>query len=133
MARHWAGQVVERHLASSACSESGAGFVRKLVDGVTTRKEALDGVIERYAPEWPVSQLPAVDRNILRMALYEIAVLNTPLKVAINEAVELSKRFGSDSSPRLVNGVLGSAAAQRQEWTALVAVADEERAPSSGE
>jgi N utilization substance protein B len=69
----------------------------------------LDRLIGRYAPEWPVDQIAIVDRNILRMAIYEILHrADTPTKVAINEAVELAKEFGSDSSGRFVNGVLGS-------------------------
>jgi N utilization substance protein B len=69
----------------------------------------LDSVISKHAPEWPLDQVAVIDRNILRIALWEIAVYNhTPVKVAINEAVELSKMFGSESTPRFVNGVLGS-------------------------
>ena len=72
-------------------------------------RDFLDKIIARYAPEWPVEQMAAIDRNILRIALYEIAQgEDTPVKVAINEAVELAKMFGSDASPRFVNGVLGS-------------------------
>ena len=71
----------------------------------------LNDLIAQYAPEWPVDQLAIVDRNILRLALFEIGCSDsdTPPKVVINEAVELAKVFGSDSSPRFVNGVLGSA------------------------
>ena len=73
--------------------------------------DALDEVIARYAPEWPLGQIAAIDRNILRMALWEFAVYHdTPIKVAINEAVELAKQFGSDSAPRFINGVLGALA-----------------------
>ena len=70
----------------------------------------MDNVITRYAPAWPVSQLSVIDRNILRIALFELIYTpGTPRKTAINEAVELAKIFGSESSARFVNGVLGSA------------------------
>jgi N utilization substance protein B len=73
-------------------------------------------LIAECAPEWPVDQLAVVDRNILRLALWEFAVSGeTPVRVAINEAVELAKRFGSDSAPRFINGVLGSLAEREQE------------------
>ncbi len=77
----------------------------------------LDRIISQYAPEWPLEQIAAIDRNILRQACWEFAAPagETPVKVAINEAVELAKLFGSDSAPRFVNGVLGSLADHRQE------------------
>ncbi len=86
-------------------------FVRRLVFGVMPLRPYLDQHIARYAPEWPVEKLAPIDRNILRIALWEMALgEETPLKVAINEAVELAKIFGADSSPRFINGVLGSLA-----------------------
>jgi len=101
--------VVERRLEETELPEAGALFARELVQGVNDHQERLDGLIKRYAPEWPVDQIAIVDRNILRIAIYEILLQDeTPLKVAINEAVELAKEFGSDSSARFVNGVLGS-------------------------
>ena len=84
-------------------------FVRQIVYGVTPIIEELDAVITDHAPEWPLDQVAIIDRNILRIALWEFAVAKcTPIKVAINEAIELAKIYGSDSSPRFVNGVLGS-------------------------
>ena len=84
-------------------------YAQKLLQGVSNHCPALDDIIRQYAPVWPVSQLSAVDRNILRIALFELLHnTNTPHKTAINEAVELAKVFGSDSSGRFVNGVLGS-------------------------
>jgi N utilization substance protein B len=78
--------------------------------GLTTR---LDVLIHRYAPEWPLDQIAIVDRNILRIAIYELALDDTiPMKVAINEAIELAKTFGTESTPRFVNGVLGSLTAR---------------------
>ena len=88
-------------------------------EGKITQDEAtkaLDKIISEHAPEWPLEQVAIIDRNILRIALWEIAVYrNTPVKVAINEAVELAKIYGSDSTPRFVNGVLGSLANRQNE------------------
>lgn len=101
--------VVERRLDEANLSEPGVEFARELVEGVEANQDELDRLIGRYAPEWPVDQIAIVDRNILRLAIYEIMYRDdTPIKVAINEAVELAKEFGSDSSARFVNGVLGS-------------------------
>ena len=84
-------------------------FAKELLAGIDDRKSELDQTILRYAPAWPVAQLPAVDRNILRIALFELKHhRETPNKTAINEAVELAKTFGSHSSARFINGVLGS-------------------------
>jgi len=90
-------------------------FVQQICEGVTHMRERLDQVIGRFAPEWPVEQIAAIDRNILRMALWEMNFLDTPTKVVINEAVELAKEFGSDTSPRFVNGVLGAATRNKKE------------------
>ena len=84
-------------------------FSRTLFQGVWEKRADLDRVIQSYAPAWPVNLLSPVDRNILRIALFELLhYTNTPSKTAVNEAVELAKTFGSESSPRFVNGVLGS-------------------------
>lgn len=81
----------------------------RLHRGVCDHRHELDGLIGRFAPAWPVTQLPIVDRNILRIAIFELLHNPaTPRKAAIDEAVELAKVFGSDSSARFVNGVLGS-------------------------
>lgn len=91
----------------------GQTFARTLGKGVYNNREALDDIISELAPEWPIDQIATIDRNILRIAIYELLFENdTPPKVAINEAVELAKKFGSDSSPRFVNGVLGSLASK---------------------
>ncbi len=87
----------------------GVVFCRRLLAGVKDRQPSLDEVIERYAPAWPVALLSIVDRNILRIALFELLCeINTPPKTAVNEAVEMAKVFGSESSARFVNGVLGT-------------------------
>ncbi len=88
-------------------------YCRELVTGVMRYRDALDVFIQEYATEWPLEQVAIVDRNLLRMALYEFTLGDVPPKVAINEAVELAKTFGSDSAPRFVNGVLGALVPQR--------------------
>ena len=90
-------------------------FARKIVLGVLENLERIDRIIGTHAPAWPVRQLATVDRNLLRVAIYELEIDgDTPPKVAINEAVEIGKTFGSDTSFRFVNGVLGSVLAERQ-------------------
>jgi N utilization substance protein B len=108
---HSPGAVVDERLSYSNPGEQGATFLRWLVSGVVRHLDELNRIIARFAPEWPVEQLAIIDRNILRLALFEIGSRDsdTPAKVVINEAVELAKIFGSESSPRFVNGVLGSA------------------------
>ena len=108
---HKPGNVVDERLLEGEASAETGQFVRWLVSGVIRNLERLNVLIIQFAPEWPVDQLAIIDRNILRLALYEIGSKesDTPTKVVINEAVELAKTYGSDSSPRFVNGVLGSA------------------------
>lgn len=86
-------------------------FIEKLVHGVMASIDELDAILQPIAPEWPIDQIARVDRTILRMALYELKECGdvVPPKVAINEAVELAKAFGSDNSSKFVNGVLGTA------------------------
>ena len=91
-------------------------FAYRVVNGVLAHTERLDAVIQRYAPEWPLAQMAIIDRNILRIAIFEFAILKeTPIKVAINEAIELAKNFGSESASRFVNGVLGTLASRQAE------------------
>ena len=106
------GEETLAHLTSEeALPQEGLNFSEKLVQGVLQNKSKLDEFIEHFAPAFPTEQMSIIDRNILRLAIFEILFSNeTPIKVAINEAVELAKSFGSDSSPRLINGVLGSIA-----------------------
>ena len=93
-------------------SEDIVKFAGELVLGVIQNKEELDQNIRDFAPAWPLEQISIIDRNVLRLAIFEILHDNKiPVKVAINEAVELAKTFGSDSSSRFVNGVLGSVSA----------------------
>ena len=104
--------VVERLLAEGELSEENNVFVRELVGGVIQNKDEIDGNIQRFAPAWPIEQTAMIDRNILRLAIFEILFDNkVPVKVAISEAVELAKSFGSENSAKFVNGVLGSVSA----------------------
>ena len=112
-AGHGVEEVVARLLVEAGLSEESHAFVRELVDGVIQNRDKLDQSIQKFAPAWPVAQIPVVDRNILRLAIFEVLLDNRmPVKVAINEAVELAKTFGSDNSARFVNGVLGSVSTQ---------------------
>jgi N utilization substance protein B len=113
-ANHNPDVVLTHRLEENALSDRGEAFLRQLVSGVLEHRKDLDRAIERIATDWPLEQMAIVDRNILRLAIYEITMGNeTPVKVAINEAVELAKLFGSDSSRRFVNGVLGTLVARR--------------------
>lgn len=112
-AGHGVDEVLARLLVEAGLSQESNAFVRELVDGVIQNKDRLDQSIQKFAPAWPIKQIPVVDRNILRLAIFEILLDNRmPVKVAINEAVELAKTFGSDNSARFVNGVLGSVSTQ---------------------
>ena len=106
---HLPGDVLKIRLEELPLADDLAEFSRQIVFGVLPLTQDLDQLIARYAPEWPLDQIAAIDRNILRIAFWEFAVSReTPVKVAINEAVELAKLYGSDSAPRFVNGVLGT-------------------------
>ncbi len=106
---HGKDQVVKRRVEEESLATEGATFALGLVEGVLNHRSELDAIIARYAPEWPVDQLAVVDRNILRIALYELLyATDVPIKVAVHEAVDLAKTFGSDTAPRFVNGVLGA-------------------------
>jgi N utilization substance protein B len=104
--------VVERLLAEGNLSEEYNVFVRELVDGVVRNKDEIDRNIQKFAPAWPLDQIAMIDRNILRLAIFEILFDNrVPVKVAVSEAVELAKIYGSENSSKFVNGVLGSISA----------------------
>ena len=101
--------VVERYLTEENLSEEFKTFIRELVSGVIENKTAIDENIRKFAPAWPVDQLALIDRNILRLAIFEILFDNkVPVKVAVSEAVELAKIFGSKNSAKFINGVLGT-------------------------
>jgi len=106
---HAAPDILTRLAEEANLAADGVAFARALVLGVIEHTARFDSAIAKHAPEWPVEQLAIVDRNILRLALFELQfVPDVPIKVAVNEAVELAKLFGSDNAPRFVNGVLGA-------------------------
>ncbi len=113
---HLPGEALNARLEDDPMEANLAEFTSQIVFGVYPLIEKLDDFIAQHAPEWPLDQVAVVDRNILRIALWEFAVAGcTPVKVAINEAIELAKLFGSDSTPRFVNGVLGALANRQNE------------------
>lgn len=105
-------ETLERHLSEAKLSEEAAAFTDHLVEGVERYRDAIDAVISERAPAFPLAEMAPVDRNVLRLAIYEVLFDNqpAPLRTAINEAVELAKGYGSESSGRFVNGVLGAVA-----------------------
>jgi len=103
--------VVEKNIAEFGPGLEDTNFVWQLVDGVKKHLQKIDAIIEKAAPEWPIAQITIVDRNVLRIGLYELLYANrdeVPPKVAINEAIELAKNFGGESSGKFINGVLGT-------------------------
>ncbi len=109
---HPAEEVIARY--GEDLSPEAREFMNKIVHGTLESEEEVDSMLEEAAPEWPISELAVIDRNILRLSLWELLIWGeTPVKVAINEAVVLAKRYGSDSAPRFVNGVLGTLAGRR--------------------
>src|SRR5579871_2636854 len=103
LARHNAGEVIAMHLQGGKPSRKVARYVEELVFGVLDYQEPLNDAIRRYAPEWPLDQIAIIDRNILRIAIYEFAVrARTPVGVAIDEAVELAKMFGADGASSFI-------------------------------
>lgn len=103
--------IIKRNLREFAPGLQDASFVENLVKGVLRERKKLDSFIEKTAPEWPIGQIALVDRNVLRAGLYELIFGNrkeVPPKVAINEAIELAKTFGGETSGKFVNGVLGT-------------------------
>jgi N utilization substance protein B len=115
--QHPPGEVFKARLEETPLTDELAEFAHQIIFGVLPLIKILDKIIAQYAPEWPLEQIAAIDRNILRQACWEFASPDgeTPVKVAINEAVELAKLYGSDSAPRFVNGVLGSLADHQHE------------------
>jgi N utilization substance protein B len=116
MTDHKVGDVISTSLATSNLSEELKDFSQRIISEIYPIRETLDEIIEEHAPEWPIDQVSSVDKNLIRIALWEFAIFGeTPLKVAINESIELAKEYGSDSSPRFINGVLGSLASKKNE------------------
>ena len=116
MSGHKPESVFSQRLEENPLEGSLSDFTSQIVFGVYPLFEKLDQFISQHAPEWPMDQVAVIDRNIIRIALWEFAVSElTPVKVAINEAIELAKLYGADSTPRFVNGVLGSLANRQDE------------------
>ena len=112
--KHKVEETSARLRAGETLTQEALSFSEELVKGVVQHKSELDALIKKFAPAFPIEQMSIIDRNILRLAISEILFSDkTPLKVAINEAIELAKGFGSDASPRLINGVLGAITAER--------------------
>jgi N utilization substance protein B len=109
---HAPADAVQHLSAKLAASADVRRFAAELVDGVNANREQIDDVITKTAPAFPIGQMAAIDRNILRLAVYEILLDNkVPMRAAINEAIELAKEYGGDTSPKFINGVLGSVSA----------------------
>lgn len=104
-------EILERNIPEFAPGVSNEDFMESLLSGVIFKQQALDDVIAKAAPEWPIDKISFMDRNILRIGLYELLFADreqVPAKVAINEAIELAKKFGGETSSKFVNGVLGA-------------------------
>ena len=104
-------EVTERNIEEFGPGMSDAEFIWNLINGITGKVEEIDSWIVKYAPEWPLEQISLTDRNVLRVGIYELLFGNreeVPPKVAINEAIELAKNFGGESSGKFINGVLGA-------------------------
>jgi N utilization substance protein B len=113
---HRVDEVLGERLLEEPLGQRAESFLTTLVKGVVQNQAALDRLIHQHAPDWPVEQMAIIDRNILRIAIYELALSEKiPLKVAINEAVVLAKTFGSDSTPRFINGVLGTLSTKQEQ------------------
>lgn len=125
-------EVLARLIREKALPDEAADFARSLVNGIIKNKRVIDDLIQKFAPAFPINQIAPIDRNILRLAIFEILFDNrVPVKAAINEAVELGKSFGSDSSQKFINGVLGSVVADRGEQEAQKGIIKKIEQPES--
>ncbi len=109
-------EILARDAGESGASPVVSAYARQLVEGVVANQNQIDRILSQAAPAWPLEQMPAIDKNLLRVAIYEVLFDNkrVPVKVAINEAVEIAKTFGSESTSRFVNGVLGTVVAGQE-------------------
>lgn len=102
-------EILDRVISEFAGGAEDTTFAKELLDGVIGHISEIDEILIKHAPEWPIEQITNIDRNVLRLGIYELMFTkDTPAKVVINEAVEIGKRFGGDSSGKFVNGVLGA-------------------------
>lgn len=106
-------ETLDRDLAEDGVDATAADYARHLVEGVARHRTEIDRTLTQAAPAWPLGQMPPIDKNLLRLAIYELLFDNrrVPMRAVINEAVEIAKDFGSESSSRFVNGVLGTVVA----------------------
>ena len=118
-AQHQAGEVLQRHLRECAADPNNPAndtatrdYAIQLISGIVKNMAELDALLAQCAPDFPVSNLSPIDRNILRVGVFELRAGLAPVRVAVNEAVEIAKQYGSDTSPRFVNGALGAAVAR---------------------
>lgn len=109
--------VLQRHLKNLKVSGENLDFVEELVSKTSSSIKQIDKTIENVAPDWPIEQVAMIDRNILRISICELKDFDTPPKVVINEAIELAKTFGSETSSKFVNGVLGTVYRKSDKYT----------------
>jgi transcription antitermination protein NusB len=125
--QHPVGNVLASRLRTYDINRKTAKYLERTVAGVLENRERLDTVIRQYATEWPLDQMAIVDRNILRMAIYEFAIeATTPVSVTIDEAVALARLFGAEGSIRFVNGVLGTLAAEEDKVREMLGTGDQQ-------
>ena len=104
-------EIIDRNIKEFGSGMDDVNFIRQLISGVIEKKEQIDSIISKSAPQWPIEQITIIDRNVLRLGLYELLFGSreeVPPKVAINESIELAKTFGGESSGKFINGVLGT-------------------------
>lgn len=104
-------EIIDRNIKEFGPGMDDVNFIRQLISGVIEKKEQIDSIISKSAPQWPIEQITIIDRNVLRLGLYELLFGSreeVPPKVAINESIELAKTFGGESSGKFINGVLGT-------------------------
>jgi N utilization substance protein B len=109
-------RIINRHMKNIHESGENVEFASKLLEETTNNRVDFDKMIEKVAPEWPIDQVATIDRNILRLAICELEKFETPPKVVINEAIELAKTFGSETSSKFINGVLGTVYRQSEKY-----------------
>ncbi len=129
-------KIVEKNIKEFGPGLEDESFVWQLIAGVTEKLSQLDGIIEKAAPEWPIDQITIIDRNVLRIGLYELLYAKkeeVPPKVAINEAIELAKTFGGESSGKFINGVLGTVYKQIEQESKEEKIEKKETAGSGNE
>lgn len=122
-------EIVERNIKEFGPGLENADFIWQLIKGVVSKLPQIDKIIEKAAPEWPLEQITIIDRNVLRIGLYELLFAKkdeVPPKVAINEAIELAKTFGGENSGKFINGVLGTVYKQLEEANSQSRITNQE-------